>query len=308
MLGALAAQNIGFVDSERILADYEDAKIARSLLDQSVYQWRHELDSLRRLHQEAEVEFKAQQPMLSEDALRARQQELDAMRKQYETFAQDIWGEGGKAELKHKELFAPVVDKINATIEEIAVQEGLTMVFDISEGGILYADVVMDLTSQVLEVLNAEYVAVQGTDKRKMAVLSVAALDEKSQAEGFDVKVRAVVEQVVASFEKDLDLESIPQAEVNQMIELYGELPTRPIDDVPAIEIGRNLDADFVYTGTVASEGGDVIVSVKLIKPPSREVLPEATTRITENEMPRLDQKVTELVTQLQAYLVAETE
>jgi TolB-like protein len=141
-----------------------------------------------------------------------------------------------------------------------------------------------------------------------MAILSVAALDEKSQADGLDVRVRAVVEQVVSSFEKELDVETIPDAEVRQMIENHGELPSRPIDDVPAIDIGRNLDADFVYTGTVATEGGDVIVSVKLIKPPSREVIPEVVDRISENEMPRLEQKVTELVTQLQAYLVAESE
>jgi len=273
-----------------------------------VLEWNHELDSLRRAYETAEDEFKAQQPMLSEDALRARQQELETMRTRYETFAQDIWGEGGKMEQKHKELFAPVIDKMDSVIEVLALDKGYELVLDVAAGGILYADVSLDLTSEVIDELNRQYAALITTAKRKIAVLGVAALDEKSQSEGLGTRVRSTVLSVLHSFREDLKLEFIPDAELQQMLELYGEAFDRPIDDVRAIEIGRNMDADFVYTGTVERQGGDIIVTIQLIKPDTREVLPAVSEAIPEKEESLLEQKVTNLVTQLQAYLVAETE
>ena len=79
LAGAASAQGIAIVDSEKVLAEFEDAKIARGKLQQSILLWKAELDSLNRAYQDAEAEFKAQQPMLSEDALRAIQEELSAM-------------------------------------------------------------------------------------------------------------------------------------------------------------------------------------------------------------------------------------
>jgi outer membrane protein len=304
----LAQDKVAFVDSDKILTDFEDARIARASLDQSVFQWKFELDSLRRAYQKAEEEFKAQQPMLSEEALRARQQELEALRKQYETFGQDIWGEGGKVEQKHKELFATVIDKMNEVIEQIAEEQGVSIVLDVAAGSILYADLSLDLTSEVIEELNREYAAIAPDVERKVAIFGVAALDERSQSEELGQRVRDYVRRIVSEFEQELRLELIEEYLIEQRLQQYGGSFDRELEDKTALEIGLTLDAEFVYVGTVEKQAGEIVVTLKLLKPKEDKVFPEVVDRIAEKEDALLEQRVAVLVAKLQAYLIAETE
>lgn len=308
MAGGVFAQgtSIALVDSERVLDEFEEAKNARAFLDQSIIQWRYELDSLRDAYNEAKEEFDAQRPMLSEDALRARQSELDAIKRKYDSFAQDVWGEGGKAEQKHKELFAPVLERVNEVIDEIAAEQGVTLVLDVSSGGILYADVGMDITADVISELNREYAITSPDLARKIAVFSIAALDQESQTEGLGQRVRSAVKATVGSFKQDLNLEMIADADIMQMLEMYGYSFDQSIPESKAIEMGRNLDAGFVYIGTVEKEAGDIKVTIKLLMPSSREVVPPVEGSIAENEISLLSQKVSDLVLELQSFLIAE--
>ncbi|MBA7598846.1 hypothetical protein ES703_05871 [subsurface metagenome] len=300
-----AQDKIAFIDSDKILNEFEDAKIARATLDQAVLQWKFELDSLRRTYQTAEDEFKAQQPMLSEEALRARQQELTAMRHQLETFGQDIWGKDGKVDQKHRELFAPVIDKMNEVIEEIAQEQGISIVLDVAAGSLLYADVSLDITSQVIEELNREYAAIASGAKKKVAIFGIAALDEKSQSEELGRRVRMVVLKVVSQFEQELRLELLADHEVEPMLLQYGGSFDRELEEATALEIGRHLDAEFAYMGTVQRQGGDIVVTLKLLKPKEDEVFPPVTDRISEKEEALFEPKVSELTAKLQAYLIA---
>lgn len=308
-LSLVSAQDkIAFIDSDNILGEFEDAKIARAALDRAVLQWKFELDSLRRAYQTAEDEFKAQQPMLSEEALRARQQELTAMRRQLETFGQDIWGEDGKVEQKHRELFAPVIDRINTVIEEIAQDKGISIVLDVAAGSFLYADASLDITSEVIEELNREYAAASSSLKKKVAVFGIAALDEKSQSEELGKRVRRMVLMVVARFEQELRLERLEDYEIEQRLLQYGGSFDRELEETTALEIGRSLDAEFVYMGTVERQAGDIVVTLKLLKPKQDEVFPPVTDRIPEKEEALLEQRVSVLAAKLQAYLIAGNE
>ncbi|MFZ2900617.1 MAG: OmpH family outer membrane protein [Saprospiraceae bacterium] len=50
---------------------------------------------------------------------------------------------------KQEELLAPVLEKINTAIKEIAKEDGYTLVFDLSSGAILFADENSDITAKV---------------------------------------------------------------------------------------------------------------------------------------------------------------
>lgn len=315
MLGALALtsavfaqEKIGLVDSEKVLEEFEDAKIARRTLDQAAYQWKRELDSLRNAYNTAEAEFKVQQPMLSEDALRARQQELTTMRQRYENFAQEIWGEGGKLEKKHGEVFAPVMDKINETIESLAQAEELSIVIDISSGSVLYADVGLDITADVIAELNREYATTtQLGFKKKAAVFGITALDQRSQSENLGGIIRSYVNSAVRSFEKELNYEMASDADINQTYQQYGRSFDQQVDATTAMNMGSAMNADFIYIGTVERQGGDIVVALKLLNPQTREELPEVTDRISEKDEPLLQQRVFELVKELQVHVWPES-
>lgn len=307
--GVFAQEKIALVDSEKILNEFEDAKIARRNLDQAVYQWKQELDSLRSAYNNAEAEFKVQQPMLSEDALRARQQELATMRRQYENFAQEVWGEGGKLEKKHKEVFAPVMDKMNEVIEKIATEDEVSIVLDISAGSILYADVGMDITSDVIEELNREYASTTLVGlKRKAAVFGIAALDQRSQTENLGQTIRSYVSAAVRTFENELNYEMISESDITSVYGQYNISLDQKVDESTTMNMGSGINADYVYLGTVERQGGDIVVILQLLQPQGRLSFPQVEDRISEKDQNLLQQRVFDLVKQLQVNLIPKGE
>ena len=153
---ALAAEDlkIGYIDSARIFAEYKGTEDAQRDFDQEVAGWEEkargmkaELDSLTEVYQ-------SQSLMLSEAKKAERQQEIAAKQAEYESYVQSVFGPEGRVAEKNSELVRPIVDKINLVLQEIGDEEGYTMVFDASIGGIVYAAEGIDLTDRVLEELN----------------------------------------------------------------------------------------------------------------------------------------------------------
>lgn len=302
LAGAVYAQTkTAFVDSEKILGEYEDAKLARATLDQAILQWRNELDSMRRANEKAEAEFKAQQPMLSEEALRARQQELAKMRKSYDDFAQDIWGENGKVSKKHGELFTPILDKMNKVIEQLAAEKGIGLVLDLSAGGILYADANMDITSDVITELNREYVAVSASFKKRVAVLSVFP-DSRSQAAGLASEVRGMMLKTVISSlgNTDLNFEQVGESEIQTVLQSYGATFESAVDDTNALRIGLSLNADLVMKANVTTEAGQISVIIDSYLPKEGRKIIQLGDLVAEKDKNLyLEQKVRTMVAQI---------
>jgi Skp family chaperone for outer membrane proteins len=73
---------------------------------------------------------------------------------EYKRFMEETFGDNGLAAKRNKELTQPIVDKINRIIEAIAVEQSYTMVFDVANANIVYADKKLDLTDLVLTRLN----------------------------------------------------------------------------------------------------------------------------------------------------------
>lgn len=283
--GSVYAQTkIAYVDSEKILAEYEDAKIARASLDNSIRQWKHELDSMRLALQTTEDEFKAQQPMLSGDALRARQLEIEKMRKKYDDFAQNIWGDKGKVAAKNKELFDPVLDKINKTIEELAADKDIGLVLDLAQGSIMYAEEGMDMTQDVLTELNREYASVASSVKRKAAVLSVYPLVPKAQFNNLNTTVRGAVLDAVKSFVSEYNLEVISEADIALILQNHGSNLSSKLDSATVVAAGQNLNADFAFTGSVTWESGRIAYTLDLYNTKSGEKLWTLSEDIDEKE------------------------
>lgn len=73
-------------------------------------------------------------------------EELQKMQEEILTYEQDMQN---MMLTKQEELLAPVLEKINEAIKEIAKEEGYTMIFDLSSGAVLFADENSDITAKV---------------------------------------------------------------------------------------------------------------------------------------------------------------
>jgi outer membrane protein len=154
-VSALAQEvKIGYIDSIKIFAENKETQEAERVYRQDVQQW--EAQKLRMEQELARMgeELNAQSPMLSEEKKSERRLEMQRKMDEYKRFMEETFGDSGLAAKRNKELTQPIVDKINRIIEAIAIEQEYTMVFDVANANIVYADKKFDLTDLVLTRLN----------------------------------------------------------------------------------------------------------------------------------------------------------
>jgi len=148
----LFAQNvkIGYVNSDRILAEFEEAKEAQQKLDVEAKKLEDEyrgmlgkLDSLNR-------DFERQKMIMSETRRKTKENEITQLQQSIQRYQVEKMGPEGEIYRKQAELVGPVLEKIKAVIEKVGKGNKYDYIFDTVAGNILYAEPVHDLTDKVL--------------------------------------------------------------------------------------------------------------------------------------------------------------
>lgn len=144
---------LGYVNSERLFADYGGFSDAQRAYQQELDGWMRELKSREQELTKLEAEFRAQGPMLSEERRREMETELQRGTEEYEQFRQSIFGQGGKAETRNQELLEPVLAEVQRAVEEVAEEYEYDLIFDAVDGNIIYGAERYDVTDLVLDKL-----------------------------------------------------------------------------------------------------------------------------------------------------------
>ncbi len=153
---ALLAQQpkIGYVDVERLKVEYKEFQDAQERFNQQLSIWQSQADTMQKEVAALQNELERQGSLLTEAKRKEKQQLIIAKQKEYQDFASKILGPEGEAARREKELSKPLIDKINAVIQLVAIRDGYALILDSSGGNVLYAKEDMDLTAVILEELN----------------------------------------------------------------------------------------------------------------------------------------------------------
>lgn len=153
-VSALAQEvKIGYIDSIKIFAENKETQEAERVYRQDVQQWEAQKQRMEQDVARMGEELNAQSPMLSEEKKQERRLEMQRKMDEYKRFMEETFGDNGLAAKRNKELTQPIVDRINRIIETIAIREKYTMVFDVANANMVYADKKLDLTDLVLTEL-----------------------------------------------------------------------------------------------------------------------------------------------------------
>jgi len=147
---------IGYIDSIKIFAENKETQEAERVYRADVQQWEAQKQRYEADLAKMGEELNAQSPMLSEETKAERRLEFQRKMDEYKKFMEETFGDTGLAARRNKELTQPIVEKINKLIETIAIREGLTMVFDVANANIVYADKKLDMTELVLTELRKQ--------------------------------------------------------------------------------------------------------------------------------------------------------
>jgi outer membrane protein len=152
---ALAADTrIGVIDSQRIFAEFQEARDAESAFQLEMKKWQDDL-----LAQEKEIstlqdKIRSQALLLSKEKLDELQADLDKKYQAYESAKNDLFDPTkGKAVARNKELSQPINDKITTVVERLGAEQNFTIIVDMASINVVYMDKAIDLTDKVLEEL-----------------------------------------------------------------------------------------------------------------------------------------------------------
>ena len=151
--GLFAELKIGYVNSDIILSEYHESKSADIELRKKYEKWEREATEKQERIRTMRENIQRQALFLSPDRLQALRKDLDDSVANYQSYLQQKFGQEGEAAQLNGKLYKPIVEKINAIIDELAKKENFDFIFD-TKDGLVFGKEQYDLTSRILKILN----------------------------------------------------------------------------------------------------------------------------------------------------------
>jgi|SRR5690625_31263 len=144
----IQAQKFAYVNSQILLEDLPEVKAADAEIQTLQQQLQKKGQEMFESYQKKAMDLQRRR---DEGELSPRQLEQEAQKLgEDEEKIRNFENEMQASILqKQQELLAPIQEKVNLAIEEIAKSEGYTMVFDSSSGALMYSDDENDITQKV---------------------------------------------------------------------------------------------------------------------------------------------------------------
>ncbi len=149
-----AEMKIGYINSEKIMAEFSEAVKARETLAK----WQQgKEDEARKMEEELKKlddEVKNMSVMISEEKKKEMLAKGQQKLQEFYAFKNRIWGQQGEFFQEQQKVMEPVMKKVNDVIKSVSEKEEFDVVFDANVGALLYAKPEYDITDNILKELN----------------------------------------------------------------------------------------------------------------------------------------------------------
>lgn len=173
---ALAQSNIkiGVVDTQGVFESYKKAEQAINVLKTAEKRLSDKLEALREEIVNMEDSLTKQKLFLDESQTQTL--EGDILRKKQE-FQRELEVGQGALQEKQTELFQPILNEIQALIQQIGTNENYSLILE-KRLVTLYVDPKHDLTENIIEILNTAYEQEAAAEDDKPAAVTDDAKEE----------------------------------------------------------------------------------------------------------------------------------
>lgn len=146
---------IAYVDAIELMRNYHGMIKVKKQLDEEALVWKANLDTLKR---EADLEiqkYEIQKPGLSVKKRVTREQKIEEMKKKYFDYKNVV---DTQYHAREKELLEKMLSILNAKIKVYARENGYDIILSSgSQSSIAYANDYLNLTKDLIELLNKDY-------------------------------------------------------------------------------------------------------------------------------------------------------
>jgi len=148
------AQKFGFVQSQVILAKYDEYVAVQKKLSELRNKYETEYQQMLQEYNQMADEIESQSLLLSPEKKEEKMRQVQQKALTIEQYKYEKFGPEGEFYQKQAEMAQPIIDKINDMIADIGANEGYDFIFDASSGALVHAKPEYDITQMVLESLN----------------------------------------------------------------------------------------------------------------------------------------------------------
>ena len=141
----------GYIDSDKIFSQYTEWSKAQEEFNTDYKAWEDQAKDMQSEYEDMTSEYDRQRLILSEDKKKEREAAIAAKKQALDAFTNQIFGPNGEAERKNDALIQPLLEKINAAIEQVATEGNYDFIYN--SAGLAYAKKEYDITDKVLQVL-----------------------------------------------------------------------------------------------------------------------------------------------------------
>ncbi len=152
-VNGLYAQKVAFVVSDVIRDNFPEARQAEQRLKSIVDDWKRELEGIEKQIADLKQEIAKNRLIWSDEEKAAKDQQLADLNVTRLDFARRKFEPGGEYDQVVKAMMKPIEEKIYATVQQVAADEGYDIVLDKSVQAIPYSNPKYDLTVKVLRKL-----------------------------------------------------------------------------------------------------------------------------------------------------------
>jgi outer membrane protein len=150
---ARAESKVGYVDLQRALNEVADGRAAKAKLKKEFDVRQKELDDKQEELKKMQSDLQAKGDVMTEDARRKAQAEMDqklmAVSRLYATLQKEL-------QQKEHDATKGIFARMSAIIKSIAEAEGVSMVFEKTDSGLLFAQPSLDLTNELIRRYNSQ--------------------------------------------------------------------------------------------------------------------------------------------------------
>lgn len=151
---AHADLKLGYVDLQRALQEVAEGKDARARLKTELDKKKSDFEGEQAKLRDDKAVLDKQGSMMSEEVRNQKFTELQKRLFELTQRAEKLQAEMAQSEQRElKKIF----EKMDPIIAAIAVREGLTMVFEKTDSGLVYAPASLDLTNELVRTYNDKY-------------------------------------------------------------------------------------------------------------------------------------------------------
>lgn len=151
---AHAQTKFAYVDLQRAIQETDEGRAAKDKLQSTLQAKQKEIDAEQEeLRKEKETLDKQASAMSDE----TRAQKTQELQKKLYDLAQRFQREREELQQAQQQVLQSLFDKMNPIIADIATTEGISMVFEKHDSGLVYAPPSLDITNDLVRRYNAKY-------------------------------------------------------------------------------------------------------------------------------------------------------